>query len=131
MPFIRYEIGDLGKILPDTCSCGRNLSLFKPIGRTYEHFVNSDGSFTDLRDFQMVFEDLPIEDFQVVQESYDEIILKIVRKPGYTKEHTDFISKHIKYFGRAKIRVEPVDSILPGESGKIRHIVKKVPAPYA
>jgi len=130
MPFIRYDIGDLGKIFSDTCSCGRNLSLFKPIGRNYERFVNSDGSFTALCDFQTVFEDLPIEDFQVVQESYDEITIRIVRKPGYTKEHTNFILKRIRYFGGAKIRVEPVDSILPEESGKIRHVVKKIATPY-
>jgi len=131
MPFIRYDIGDLGKIFPDTCTCGRNLSLFKPIGRDYEYFVDSDGSFTSLCDFQTVFEDLPIKDFQVVQENYDEIVVRIVRKPGYTKEHTNFILRHIKYFGRAKIRVEPVDSILPGESGKIRHFDKIIATPSA
>ena len=129
MPFIRYDIGDLGMIFPDACTCGRDLALFKPIGRDYEYFVNSDGSFTSLCDFQTVFEDLPIKDFQVVQESHDEIVIRIVRKPGYTEKHTTFILGHVKYFGQAKIRVEPVDSILPGDSGKIRHIDKIIATP--
>jgi phenylacetate-CoA ligase len=130
MPFIRYDVGDLGKIFRETCSCGRELSLLKPIGRTYEYFVNRDGSFTYLRDLQIVFEDLPIKDFQVIQESYDEIIIKIVTRPGYSKTHTDFILKRIKLLGSAKIRVELVDSIPLEASGKIRHTVSKIATKY-
>lgn len=126
MPFVRYDIGDLGKILPDACACGRELSLLKIIGRTYEYFVNSDGSFTYLRDFQTVFADLPIRDFQVIQESYDEIAIKIVRGPGYTETHTNFILKNAKNFGPARIKVELVDSIPLEESGKINHTVSKI-----
>jgi phenylacetate-CoA ligase len=129
MPFIRYEIGDSGKILHDTCSCGRQLSLMKPEGRTYEYFLNSDGSFTSLRDFQTVFEDLPIKEFQVIQENYDEIVIKIAGGRGYNQKHTDFILKNIKDKGSANIRVELVDSI-PTESGKVRHLVSKIVSPY-
>jgi len=130
MPFIRYDIGDLGKILPDTCSCGRELSLMKPMGRTYEYFLNSDGSFTNLRDFETVFEDLPIREFQVVQESLDEIVIKIVRGSGYIDAHTEFIEKNIKLRGSAVIRVELIDSIPSEKSGKPRHIVSKIPTKY-
>jgi phenylacetate-CoA ligase len=130
MPFIRYDVEDLGKILPDTCSCGRELSLLKVIGRNYEYFVNRDGSFTYLYDLQTIFEDLPIKDFQIVQENYDEIIIKIVSRPGYTKAHTDFILKNIKIFGPAKIRVELVDSISLEKSGKIQHAVSKLATRY-
>lgn len=130
MPFIRYDTGDLGKILPDACACGRELSLLKLSGRTYEYFVNSDGSFTYLRDFQTFFEDLPIKEFQVVQESYDEIVVKVVRRPGYRKAHTDFILKNVKHLGPAKVRVELVSSIPLEESGKIRHTVSKISTRY-
>lgn len=130
MPFIRYDIGDFGKMLPDTCSCGRKLSLFKPIGRNHEYFANSDGSFTYLLDFQTVFEDLPIKDFQVVQENYDEIVIKIVRGPGYTKKHTNFILAKTKIFGPAELRVELVDSIPIGKTGKVEHVVSKIATKY-
>jgi phenylacetate-CoA ligase len=129
MPYIRYEIGDSGKILHDTCSCGRQLSLMKPEGRTYEYFLNSDESFTSLKDFQTAFEDLPIKEFQVVQENYDEIVIKIAGGQGYSQKHTDFILKNIKDKGSANIRVELVDSI-PTESGKVRHVVSKIASPY-
>jgi phenylacetate-CoA ligase len=130
MPFIRYDIGDTGKIFPETCSCGRELSLMKPIGRTYERFANSDGSFTTLRDFQTVFENLPIKEFQVVQESFDEIVIKIVSLDGYTSAHTDFILKNIKMRGKAKIRVELVDSIPTKKSGKTQYVISKLASKY-
>lgn len=54
-PFIRYDIGDLGRLLSDECSCGRKLSLFSPIGRDVEYFVHSDGTFTFFRDVRTVW----------------------------------------------------------------------------
>jgi phenylacetate-CoA ligase len=130
MPFIRYDIGDLGRLFPDTCSCGRELSLMKPTGRTYEYFINSDGSFTYLRDFQIVFEDLPIKEYQVIQQSHDEIIISLVPGPGYSSAHSDFIVKNIRHRGKAKIKVELVDSIPTENSGKTRHIVRKIASKY-
>jgi len=128
MPFIRYDIGDTGRSLPDECQCGRKLSLMKPFGRTYEYLANSDGTFTTLRDIQQVFEDLPIVDFQIAQEDYDEIVVRIVARSGYNQTHTNFIAEHLKLRGKAKIRVELVNTILKEKSGKTRHIITKLPS---
>ncbi len=130
MPLIRYEIGDFGHLLGEDCQCGRSLPLFNIRGRTLEYFVCSDGSFTFLFDFQRLFEDLPIEDFQVVQEGPDDILLKIVPRPGYGEKHTGFISRNIKVFGNARVRIELVDRIHPGKTGKVRHIVSKITTSY-
>jgi len=130
MPLIRYDIGDLATVLDDECSCGRGLSLLKPFGRTYEYFQNSDGSFTCLRDFQTVFEDLPIRDFQIIQESFDEILIKIVAEPGYTKAHTEFILKNIKSSGNADVKIELADSLPLGTSGKVQHVISKLKTKY-
>jgi len=126
MPFIRYDIGDIGRSFPDECPCGRKLSLMKPFGRTYEYLVNSDGAFTTLRDLQQVFEDIPIVDFQIVQEDRDEIVVRIVTRSGYNQTHTDFIEEHIKMRGKAKIRVELVDALPKERSGKTKHIITKL-----
>jgi phenylacetate-CoA ligase len=130
MPFIRYDIGDFGKVFTETCSCGRQLSLMKPVGRTYEYFANSDGSFTYLRDLQMVFEDLPINEFCVVQESLDRIVIKIVPLPGYANADTEFILKNIKLRGAAEIMVDVVDSIPLENSSKARYVVSKLASKY-
>ncbi len=131
MPFIRYDLGDLGKLFDESCTCGRKLSLLKPTGRIYEHFLNSDGSFTCLKDFQTVFEGIPVSDFQVIQESLDEITIKIVPNQGFMREHLEFLKKHIKTRGIAEIRIELVNSIPVEGSGKIRHIVSKLPTRYS
>ncbi len=123
MPLIRYDIGDLGKILDDECACGRELDLIKVVGRQYEYFLNSDGSFTSLKNIQTIFDDAPIQDFQIVQEVTDEIVVKILPKPGFTLAHADFISKNLKV-GPGRVRVEVVDSISLGSSGKIERIVR-------
>ena len=129
MPFIRYDIGDRGKIYHETCSCGRSLMLFKPIGRTYEYFVNSDGSFTFLRDFQTVFEEMPVKDFQVVQENSEDILIRIVPKPSYSSHHSDFVLENIKLkahvYGKTRFRIELVEELAAEPSGKVSHIVSR------
>jgi phenylacetate-CoA ligase len=132
MPFIRYEIGDMGKMLDNDCSCGRGLSLFTPIGRTYEYFLHSDGTFTFLRDFQTVFEDLPIEDFQIIQPAHDEIVIRIVKKTGYTDAHTAFILKHAGLIVSriVRLKAELVDSIPLTGFGKMPHFVSKIHTRY-
>lgn len=130
MPLIRYEIGDLGRILPDECACGRKLTMLKVLGRTNEYFVTANGSFLFLKDFHRFFEDLPIINFEVVQESLDEVVVNIVPAKGYEKKHTDFILQNLKYIGSGNIRVKQVDSICPQISGKTTHIVSKVKSNY-
>jgi phenylacetate-CoA ligase len=132
MPFIRYDIGDMGTVLDDSCSCGRQLTLFTPIGRIYEYFYGSDGSFTILRDLPTVFEDLPIQDFQVVQETLDDITIKIVPRREYNQSHTDFILKHVRgvHSKSAIVRVELVKSLPLGHSGKMSHAVSKIATKY-
>lgn len=126
MPFIRYDIGDSGKKLADDCPCGRELSMFSPIGRNYEYFVHSDGTFTFFRDLQTVFEDLPIEDYQIVQEDHDEITMRIVKRAGYTHAHTEFILKHAApWISRiVKLGVDVVDSVPVTGLGKVQHFVR-------
>ncbi len=131
MPFVRYEIGDLGKIYSEDCSCGRGLRLMQPIGRKYEYFVNTDGTFTSLCDLQTVFETLPIEDYQIVQEDLDDIVVKIVKTKDYREEHSEFILKNIKFRGKARIRIEFVDGIPLEESGKLKHAVSRISSKYS
>jgi len=132
MPFIRYDIGDSGKKLNDDCPCGRELSLFTPIGRVYEYFAHSNGTFTTFRDLQTFFEGLPIQNFQIVQESYDEIVIRIVRRTGYTQAHTNFILSNISFriAKIANVRVELVDSLPFIGIGKVPHFLSKIPTEY-
>ena len=131
MPFIRYDIGDAGKPSNDICPCGRSLPLFKSLeGRTIEFLVARDGSVIGLKDFDRFFADLPVRMFQIIQKSYDEILIKIVKDEGYTEKDTQFIIENILYRtprDKTGIEVEIVDSIPPVKSGKKRFLISKLP----
>jgi len=127
MPFIRYDIGDLGKPSNESCPCGRSLPLIESIeGRTYEIFMTGDGSFTTLRGLDTFFENLPVKEYQIIQNAPDEIHVKVVKDRGYVQKHTKFIAKNIKWVGKANITVETVDSIPLERSGKKRYLTSKV-----
>jgi len=129
MPFIRYDIGDTGKPSDEICPCGRGLPLIKSLeGRSNEWFVTGDGSLVALKDFGGIY-NLPVKMFQIIQRSYDEILIKIVKDEGYSDKDTDFIINNMTYyvFPKLKIKVEIVDSIPPAKSGKKRYLISKMP----
>jgi len=132
MPLIRYDIGDKGKLYDDECSCGRSLSLFKPFGRSYEYFLHSDGTFTFFRDLKTIFENLPIVDYQIVQESLDKIVIRIVKRTGYTEADTDFIMKRINLVKSdvAKVKIELIQSVPLIGFGKVSHFISKIHTKY-
>ena len=75
MPFIRYEIGDIGILSTEKCTCGINLPLLKSIeGRLADNIILKDGSkvhgvfFTDImHELKTDFDDTKISRFQAVQ----------------------------------------------------------------
>nr|NQU90588.1 phenylacetate--CoA ligase family protein [Bacteroidota bacterium] len=46
MPLIRYDIGDMGRILNDTCDCGRQLKLLELQGRSDDTLIISGYNIT-------------------------------------------------------------------------------------
>jgi len=125
MPLIRYEIGDLGRLGPSLCSCGRGLPVLESLeGRKYELIVNSDGSYTYLRDLETFFEELPVNDFQVVLEGPDLVTVKIVEGEGYSEVHDRIIKTNLKWYGRSKVKIRKVSKISVAPSGKRLTIVR-------
>ena len=129
MPFIRYEIGDAGKISEETCPCGRSLPLFESLeGRNYEFFVTGDGSILYLRDLDTVFESLPVKMFQIEQRTLDDILVNVVPAEGYSEKDTEFIKRNIMWNPReaTKIEVRTVESFPPEPSGKKRYLINRL-----
>lgn len=125
MPFIRYEIGDMGVPSDEVCPCGRGLPLIKSIeGRTTDMVFTPDGKFVSGPAVTLIFKDLDIEWFQVVQKTRQKLIVKIVRGSKYRGDvDTRFILNRLKqYVGDMKVEVKFVDEIPPARSGK-RHVV--------
>lgn len=130
MPFIRYNIQDLGKPSDRICSCGRGLSVIESIeGRDSDIIKTPDGKFLIVHFFTAIFEfQEGIEQFQVIQRELDEIEIKIVKNDKFTKKDMDNIGKAIKEGGgeRLKVCFNFVDNIPLERSGKRRFVISKI-----
>ncbi len=135
MPFIRYDIGDVGAISDDVCSCGRNLPILKKLeGRTSDFIFTKKGrAIPGLALHQHFLARLEgVAQWQIVQESYDKVSVKLVLDGVYPKTHTDKITSEIlsRYnpilANDMNVVVEFVESIPLTRTGKRRFIISKV-----
>ena len=131
MPLIRYKIEDMA--VPSEkkqCSCGRGMPLIeKVVGRNINIFKNFKGEKIDGAYFMVIvfFKDW-IKKYQVIQESYNNIIYKIVKKGKPLKKDLEDIEKRVKIvMGKdCKVKFEFVGEIEPTKSGKFLYTISKV-----
>lgn len=129
MPFIRYQNGDMGTISDEACPCGRGLPLLESVeGRTTDVIVHRSG-FVSAPILTLIFKNLPVRQYQIIQESKQLIRIKIIKGEGYSQKDTDHVVGILRqYIGEGiEIRVEFVDSIPLTRSGKHRVVISKVP----
>jgi phenylacetate-CoA ligase len=85
MPFIRYAIGDRGILLDNTCNCKRRGRIIKlTTGRSSEMAETKNGErvsgyvFTrTVHIINQIIDDC-IKQYQVIQKSYDEFVIRMV-----------------------------------------------------
>lgn len=136
MPFIRYDIDDVGALSNKSCPCGRGLPLLaKLTGRTTDFIrTKSGGIIPGVALPWRFFPSLGIEQFQIVQETYEEAVVKLVLDREYPKEHADEITKKIIDIFRnvigedLDITVEFVDQIPTTKVGKRGVVISNLPA---
>jgi phenylacetate-CoA ligase len=131
MPFIRYQVEDVGVLTDRKCSCGRGLPLMETVtGRVADFLVKLDGTkVAGVSLIENTLTKLPgIDQMQIVQESIDRIILRLVQGKGYRKEiEEELVEYFTVVFGESvRVVVELVDAILPEASGKFRFSICKI-----
>ena len=69
-----------------------------------------------------------LENYRIVQESLERVVIKAVKGKGYSQKHTDFIIEYTQKFlgDNISIDVEFVDSIPPLPSGKRAYFISKI-----
>jgi phenylacetate-CoA ligase len=128
MPYIRYEIGDIGSLSDTKCECGRSFPLFGELsGRNDDLLLKTDGSFVPPRNLCLMLRKIPgVYEFQVIQQSLSQININIVILPEYIEKNnivTEVIAAFRKLFGPDPvINVEIVPSIERGRTGKLRAV---------
>ncbi len=131
MPFIRYEIGDIGVYSDKTCRCGRGLPLLASIkGRMHDTIVTRSGRvIPGIYLAERVFANLDVNQYQIVQETYEKVVVKVVLPPGYPERrvgelNSSIIAEFSPVLGdEIEISIEVVDQIPLSPAGK-RRIVK-------
>lgn len=130
MPFIRYEIGDLGILVKDKCECGRNWpSLKKIIGRVSDIIISPSGKMIHGEFFTHLFYEMSnVKQFQVVQKTQKDLIIKIVKRSEFSKEQLKFLEEKIHKFGDKNFRIkfEFYSQIPATDSGKFRYTISHV-----
>lgn len=135
MPFIRYDMGDVGVGSDKTCPCGRGLPLLAALsGRTTDVIITRSGKSIPGTALPWRFlASLGVEQFQIVQETYERVVVKLVLGREYPQEHADrltreIISRYRPIFGEdVDIAIEFVDQIPSTGAGKRRVVVSNLP----
>ncbi len=116
MPLIRYAIGDVGVLSERACPCGRGLPILEEVvGRVSDIIRTQEGKLIAAPAVAHIFKDLPVKKFRVIQETEEELTIRVIKAPGYASDHEAHINKS---FGGIEVRIEYVDDIPVPPSGK-------------
>jgi len=130
MPFIRYDTGDLGHIIDDTCGCGRPYKLLKElVGRSVDILVTPEGKNIHGWFFLYIFwkHCKGIKEYQVTQEKLDTIVIKIVPEDGFDEKQLKKIREIIETKSQAwNIEFKFVDKIERTGSAKYKFIINNL-----
>jgi len=131
MPFLRYQVEDIGVPMHGLCACGRGLPLMKEVvGRTADFLIKKDGArVAGISLIENTLTKIPgIRQMQIVQESLNRIILNVVRGPEHTVATDQALEQYFHdLFGRdTLIDLVPTAEIKPEPSGKYRFSICRV-----
>lgn len=130
MPFIRYEIGDLGMLVKDKCECGRSWPMLRKIvGRVSDTIISPSGKMIHGEFFTHLFYEVPnVKQFQVVQRTKKDLTIKIVKRAEFSKEQLKFLEEKIYKFADKNFRIkfEFCSQIPATGSGKFRYTISHV-----
>ena len=132
MPFIRYRMGDLGRIERSTCSCCRSLqTLTNLLGRTGEVFITRDGRMISPNFWCRVFMSAQhvgqFKRFQIAYTKEKNIRIIIEKGPRFSEELEYYIRCVVRenFSSDTHLDLEYVPEIKPQVSGKYQMIINE------
>lgn len=130
MPFIRYQIGDLGVPIARRCACGRSMPVLGDVkGRVSDVIVTPAGHYIFADDIAEIFYPLEaIVQFQVIQERRDALTVKIVKGPDVHPTVDAYVLRRLREaVGEGmEVTLSTVRSIPVLPSGKHRICMSRV-----
>jgi len=124
MPFVRYEIGDLGTFAGTPCRCGRGLPRLASIeGRVLDALRTIDGRMVPGEFFPHLLKEIPeLAQYQVEQTSVSRIVISAVLRSPLSERSQLLLRREVdKVFGSTTVcEVRPVSQVPRLKSGKRR-----------
>lgn len=131
MPFLRYETSDVSALKQEKCACGRVLPLLEDVTTKAEDVVSTaDGRFISPSALTHPFKPISsIAESQIVQESINLLVIRVVRKDGYSEEDSRRLVTAMRERVGEGMKIELVftEKIPRGGNGKFRWVISKVP----
>jgi phenylacetate-CoA ligase len=127
MPFIRYDIGDVGRWVEGAHHCGRNSLRLEVVGRIQDTLLDSRGRLFSSDDICNFFYRYPaVDNFQLIQKDPLKFDLLLVPKNGLSMDSHSLINDFQAFFEEScSLNVYIVKSIKPEEGGKFRFVKAK------
>jgi phenylacetate-coenzyme A ligase PaaK-like adenylate-forming protein len=134
-PLIRYRIGDLARLRPEMCPCGRGLRLMSPVlGRTQHTIRAPDGRALNTVVVSAIMGAVPeIRRYQVRQTGPRDLLVLIMPGSGWSAAIEDAIHRGFQErLGDAfRYDILTVDDLRLAPSGKFQTIVPLSDEPLA
>jgi len=128
MPFIRYEVGDVGSSATETCACGRASACLARIdGRLEDFIVTPDGR--RLVGMNQVLEYAPnAKTIQVYQRDIASLELRVVPGNGFGEADQQALVRELRrrVGPEMTIDIRLVDAFEPSATGKFRAVISDV-----
>ena len=130
-PFIRYRTMDAAVLGGGPCSCGRAYPLLEKVeGRLQEFIVTKDHRLISMTAVNMhsgVFDN--VAQFQFYQKEAGKVLMRIVKRPGYTEEDTEWILRELekKFEGDVDVTIRFVAKIPRTRRGKYQFLIQDLP----
>jgi len=128
-PLVRYDTGDIARLLPGRCACGRPGRLVERVdGRQEDYVILRNGARVGRMDH--IFKDMVrVREAQIYQEKPGELVYRIARGSGYGKEDEERLLREtrLRLGDQVSVRIEYVERLERTSSGKLRFVVSKIP----
>jgi phenylacetate-CoA ligase len=132
MPFIRYEIGDMGAPLAGQCECGRTLPrMAMEAGRVADFLLSphDDSLIPGIVCCEFIAKEPDVEQIQIIQDARDHLTVrvKMLRKEAWNGRGIKPVEEMIQrvFHGAMRFTFEQVESIPQEKSGKYRVCINR------
>lgn len=131
MPFIRYEIGDIGVPAQKACSCGRGLPMIKELkGRYHDILKTPSGKIITGNLFEIIFLNYAhlIKQFQVRQTKINKVQVLLVLRKGVEEKNIGVVKTTMERIigSDMKISFKITDQIAVSDSDKLRSTISEL-----